>query len=114
MRVTTVFRRLIGVTELFVEDVFFEEGAIVLPVRPRWRRPRCGECGAMMPGYDHARRRRWRHLNLGKHRMVLEYTPRRVNCTDCRGIRTDGVTRGALWRRAASCVASSRTEAAGS
>jgi len=91
VRVTTVFRRLVGVTKLVVDRVSFEDGAIVLAVRPRWRRPRCGECGAVRPGYDTARGRRWRHLNLGRHRIVLEYEPRRVSCAACGGIRTEMV-----------------------
>ena len=91
MRVTTVFRRLIGVTKLVVDCVSFEEGAVVLAVRPRWRLPRCGECGAVRPGYDTARRRRWRRLNLGRHRILLEYAPRRVSCGACVGIRTEMV-----------------------
>lgn len=89
MRITTLFRRVLGVTEMTVEDVFFGQAGIVLAVRPRWRRPRCGECGQRAPGYDRARLRRWGHLNIGQHRIVLEYQPRRVSCRHCGGVRTE-------------------------
>lgn len=91
MRVTTLFRKLIGVSELVVDHVSIEEEAIIATVRPRWRRPRCGECGTRAPGYDRARPRRWRHLNLGRHCFVLEYVPRRVSCPRCERIRVEQV-----------------------
>jgi transposase len=37
--------------------------------------------------YDR-RRRRWRHLDLGRHRLWLVYEIRRLDCPDC-GIRTE-------------------------
>ena len=91
VRVTTLFRRLLGVTDLFVESVSFEPDGVLLQVRPRWRLPRCGECGTIAPGYDRARPRRWRHLGLGRARIDLEYVPRRVSCSQCGGIRTEMV-----------------------
>jgi len=91
VRITTVFRRLIGVTRLFVTAVTFEESAVVVAVRPTWRRPRCGQCGARAAGYDRAPTRRWRHLNHGSLRMFLEFQPRRVRCSACGGIRTEQV-----------------------
>ena len=42
MRVTTLFRQLIGVSELVVEEIHLAEEAVIASVRPRWRRPRCG------------------------------------------------------------------------
>jgi len=90
VRLTTGFRRLLGVTQLFVRSVSFERDGLVVSVRPRWRRPRCGLCGQRAPGYDEARPRRWRHLGLGRTRTWLRYTPRRVRCATC-GIRTEQV-----------------------
>jgi transposase len=90
VRITTVFRQLLGVTSLFVRDVAFEDEGLVLRVRPRWRKPRCGGCGRCAPGYDRLRERRWRHLGLGRTRIWLAYAPRRVNCPAC-GIRTEQV-----------------------
>jgi transposase len=91
VRAITLFRCLIGVSDLFVEDVSFEDQALVAVVRPRWRRPRCGECEGVAPGCDREPKRRWRHLNLGALRIVLEYAPRRVNCRRCGGIRVEKV-----------------------
>lgn len=91
MRATTVVRKLIGVSDLFVKRVVFEYGEVVAIVRPSWKHPRCGECGGRAPGYDHARPRTWRHLSLGCHRLVLAYQPRRVSCAGCGGIRVEKV-----------------------
>ena len=90
MRITTVFRELLAVTSLFVRSLTFGEEGLVLRVRPRWRKPRCGGCERRAPGYDRLRERRWRHLGLGRTRIWLAYAPRRVNCPAC-GIRTERV-----------------------
>lgn len=91
MRVTTLLRRLIGVTELLVEDVLFTvSDTLSVGVRPRWRLPRCGQCGRRAPGYDRRHLRRWQHLPLGRTRIDLTYAPRRVSCPSC-GIRTEQV-----------------------
>lgn len=91
MRASTVFRRLIGVTQLLVCSFRFEGDDLVVSVSPRWRRPRCGECKTVCSGYDSGRLRRWRHLNWGRTRIELEYRPRRVNCAKCGGIRVESV-----------------------
>ena len=91
MRVTTVFRRLLGVTQLVVVAVVLAERSIILSVRPRWRRPRCGRCGRVAPGYDRRPTRRWRHLHLGRMPILLEYAPRRVNCAACKGVHVERV-----------------------
>jgi len=91
MRVTTVLRRLIGVTELLVENVVFTvHGDVSVGVRPRWRLPRCGSCGRRAPGYDRRPLRRWEHLCFGRTRLVLTYAPRRVRCSSC-GVRVERV-----------------------
>lgn len=97
MRVTTVVRRLIGVSSLRVQSVAFEGHGVVLSVAPRWRRPRCGGCEKRAPGYDRSAPRRWRHLGLGRLRIWLEYAPRRVRCRRC-GVRTEQVP----WAQAGS------------
>lgn len=91
MRITTVFRRLVGVTRLFVKGVRFEPEGLVIQVRPSWRRPRCGNCRRRAPGYDRSPIRRWRHLALGRMKLWLEYAPRRVDCPDC-GVRSEEVS----------------------
>lgn len=91
MRVTTLLRRVLGVTEMFVRSVEFEGSDLVVGVAPRWQRPRCGACGGLAPGYDLRGARRWRHLGLGELRIWLSYAPRRVDCRKCGGIRTEQV-----------------------
>lgn len=90
MRVTTLLRRMLGITSLFVVGVSFEAEGLVLGVRPTWRFPRCGVCGARAPRYDRHRKRRYRHLGLGRLRIWLEYRPCRVQCPTC-GVRTERV-----------------------
>jgi transposase len=91
VRVSTLLRHLLGVTQLQVSGFCFEAGVLVVQVAPRWRRPRCGECGKPRPGFDRARARRWRHLNFGRLRIELEYRPRRVECGRCGGVRVEAV-----------------------
>lgn len=92
MRITTVFRRLLAVTKLFVTAVRFEESrGLVVEVRPSWRNPRCGLCGGQAPGYDRRPTRYWRHLALGRSPLWLSYAPRRVRCERCGNVVTEQV-----------------------
>jgi len=92
VRVTTVLRRLVGVMSLFVVSVRWQDNALVLGVRPNWRKPRCGECGERRPGYDRAAApRRWRALSYGSIVVYLEYRLRRVDCRSCGGVRVEAV-----------------------
>lgn len=90
MRITTVFKRLLGVTSTSVEDVGFKGEELVLDVSPRWRRPRCPECGK--PGTIHETRepRLWRDLAFGKTVTMVRYAPRRVDCETC-GVHVEAV-----------------------
>ncbi|MBM3990756.1 MAG: ISL3 family transposase [Planctomycetes bacterium] len=91
MRLTTLLRRLIGVSGLIVEGSRFEGSVLVVGVRPRKRKARFAQCRRVRPGYDRLRARRWRHLGLGKLRIALEYAPRRVSCSSCNGVRVEDV-----------------------
>ena len=62
MRATTLIREMLGVTGLVVEDFEFTQDGLVVAVRPRWDKPRCGGCGKRAPGYDQRPARVWRHL----------------------------------------------------
>lgn len=98
MRVTTLLRGLLAVTALLVTAVRFDDGVLVVSVRPRWRKPRCGECEQPAPGYDClSQPRRWRSLPFGLFDVFLEYTMRRVDCPRC-GVRVELVP----WATAAS------------
>ncbi|MEQ8764304.1 MAG: transposase family protein [Planctomycetota bacterium] len=83
MRATTIFRDLLGLSKTVVKAVCFTEDSLRVEVKPRWRKPRCGGCGKKAPGYDQQKLRSWRHLNLGRTRIALEYAPRRVKCKRC-------------------------------
>jgi len=98
VRVSTVFRKLIGVIGLFVRTVSFEGKGVVVDVRPRWRKPRCSQCGLVRPAYDRSPPRRWRHLALGRGVFWLRYAPRRVDCQTC-GVRVELVPWAAAFSR---------------
>jgi transposase len=91
VRLSTVLRRLIGVSSLFVVGVRFEEDLMVVEVKPRRRLARCAQCERICPGYDRLSTRRWRHLSLGRMRIELEYAPRRVSCKHCGGVHVESV-----------------------
>lgn len=99
MRITTVFRRLLGVTRMFVEAVrFATDGSLAIEVRPTWRLSRCGRCCRRAPRYDRRPLRRWRHLPWGRTRVDLLYAPWRVDCGDC-GVRVEQVPWAAAGSR---------------
>jgi len=91
VRLTTLLRRVIGVTSLRVDGVRWDSDCLVVAVRPLWRKPRCGQCGVRAPGYDRSKPRRWRSLGLGAVVVYLEYAPRRVQCRRCGGVRVERV-----------------------
>ena len=90
MRVTTLLKKLLDVTRLLVTGGEFTGVGLVVDVRPRWRKARCGQCGRQAPVYDHRKARLWRHLSLGRTRLWLRYAPRRVHCKTC-GVISEGV-----------------------
>ena len=93
MRTTTVVKRLLGVTQISVKAVLFEDEALVAKVRPRWRKPRCSGCGKRASRYDRAGPRRWRHLPYGRLPVFLETDLCRVACEGC-GVRVEAVPWG--------------------
>ena len=90
MRITTVFRRLLGVISTSVEDVGLKGEELVLDVSPRWRRPRCPECGEVGTIHETREPRFWRDLAFGQTVTLLRYAPRRVACEDC-GVHVEAV-----------------------
>lgn len=66
---------------------------VIVPVRPYANdMDRCAGCGEHGRPYDRLGVRRWRHLDIGCARLMLEYAPPRVTCADhgvtsrwCRG-----------------------------
>lgn len=82
MRGTRVWARLLGLGRAVIEDVFIDEGEVVVAARPVWReRDRCGVCRRRCPGFDLGDgRRRWRALDLGTTFAFVEAEAPRVTC----------------------------------
>jgi len=89
VRGSRVWAGLLGIEHATVESVEFDKdaGLVVAHVRPsRMRRDRCGRCQQRSPRYDSGEgRRRWRTLDLGVVRAVLEAEAPGVRCRD-RGV----------------------------
>jgi transposase len=85
VRVTTAFNRLLRLPGAAVIDVSFGAEGVIVTVRLRRRRrvcSRCGQTGRCL--HVHGRRvKRWRHLDLGANRCVIECELRRLWCPDC-------------------------------
>lgn len=88
MRNARLWQRLLGLARTVIEwiDIEVDETGelLVVAVRPRkGARRRCGRCGARSPWYDRGPpRRRWRHLDFGTVRVVLEAEVPRVSCAE--------------------------------
>lgn len=90
MRVTTVFNRLLALPGANVLAVSFLDDAVLVQVRARSRRLHC-PCGfSCRASYDQSQRR-WRHLDLGGHKVWLVGTIRRLRCRRCQRVRTEQV-----------------------
>jgi transposase len=97
MRVTTAFNRMLRLRGASVVDVGFGAEGVIVTVRLRRRRRVCSGCG-QLGGNIHGRRvKRWRHLDLGANRCMIECELRRLWCPDC-GARFEAVP----WARAGS------------
>ena len=84
MRVTTALNRLLRLPGASVIDVSFAAEGVIVTVRLRRRRRVCSQCGQTGRLHLHGRRvKRWRHLDLGASRCVIECELRRLWCPDC-------------------------------
>ena len=90
MRVSTLLRSLAGLCRATVITGWFldrsqDHPELVIEVRVRSDRARsCGRCGQRAKGYDQGGGvRRWRHVDLGFARCVLEGPAPRVTCGEC-------------------------------
>ena len=92
MRVTTAFKRLLRMPGASVIDVSFGAEGVIVSVRLRRRRRVCAGCGQTGRRLEiHDRRvKRWRHLDLGANRCMIECELRRLRCRDC-GVRLEPV-----------------------
>ena len=84
MRVSTAFNRLLRLPGASVIDVSFTADGVIVTVRLRRRRRVCSRCGQTGRLAIHGRRvKRWRHLDLGANRCIVECELRRLWCRTC-------------------------------
>ena len=86
------FNRMLRLPGASVIDVVLGGEGIIVAVRLRRRRRVCSGCGQTGRHLTiHDRRvKRWRHLDLGANRCVIECDLRRLDCLDC-GVRLEAV-----------------------
>ena len=92
MRVQTAFSRMLRLPGASVVDVSFGAEGVIVSVRLRRRRrvcSRCGQTGRQLEIHDR-RVKRWRHLDLGANRCVIECELRRLRCRHC-GVHLEAV-----------------------
>jgi transposase len=92
VRVQTAFSRMLRLPGASVVDVAFGAEGVIVSVRLRRRRrvcSRCGQTGRRLEIHDR-RVKRWRHLDLGANRCVIECELRRLRCRDC-GVHLEAV-----------------------
>jgi transposase len=87
VRVTSVWKPLLGVENTVVESVrlaeFGDSADVIVRVRPTRRFGfRCGVCRRPAPRYDAGRRRRWRSLDCMTGRVEFEAQTYRVACAE--------------------------------
>ena len=92
MRVSTALNRLLRLPGASVVDVSFAAEGVIVTVRLRRRRRVCSSCGQTGRRLQvHDRRlKRWRHLDLGASRCIIECELRLLRCPDC-GVRMEPV-----------------------
>lgn len=88
MRATTAFNRMLAIPGATVAEVSFTTEGVVVRLRRRFRRLTC-PCGHKSRASYDSSVRRWRHLDLGACRLMLEAEIRRLSCPRCRRIRTE-------------------------
>ena len=97
MRVTTALNRMLGLPGALVRDVAFGQEAVIVTVVLRAKKPVCSGCGARGLKIKEHRDKRWRALDLGGLRCVIECRLRRLYCPGC-----GDVYEAVPWARAGS------------
>lgn len=90
MRVSTAFNKMLAIPGATVITVEFSPGGIVVGLRRRQKRLTC-PCGLRTTAVYDRSTRRWRHLDLGASRLMLQAEVRRLFCLRCRRVRTEEV-----------------------
>ena len=83
MRAASLLTQVLQLKQTRVLSVSFDEEGVVADVVPTTRVPRCAGCGCKARHVHDARRRTWRHLDLGGMMLRLRYALRRVKCRLC-------------------------------
>jgi transposase len=83
VRVTTAYNRMLGLRGAWVRDVAFGAEGMIVTVALRRKRPLCSGCGAGGLKIKDQRVKRWRHLDVGGGRCVIECRLRRLYCPGC-------------------------------
>ena len=83
VRVTTAYNRMLGLPGAWVRDVALDQGAMIVTVALRRKRPICSGCGASGLKIKDHRTKHWRHLDLGGLRCVIKCRVRRLYCPGC-------------------------------
>jgi transposase len=90
VRVTTVFNKLLALQGAFVRAVEFRSDEILVTVTRRARLHRCPRCGYATRGRYDSHVRDWRHVALGRWRVVVRATLCRLQCP-AHGVVTEAV-----------------------
>lgn len=83
VRVTTAYNRMLGLPGAWVRDVEFGEQAMIVTVALRRKQPLCSGCGARGLKIKDHQTKRWRHLDTGGVRCMIECRVRRLYCPGC-------------------------------
>lgn len=98
MRVTTAFNRMLAIPGATVAAVAFTPAGVVVTLRRRARRLGC-PCGYSTGATYDRSVRRWRHLDLGACKLMLEAEIRRLRCRRCARVVTEDVPWARLGAR---------------
>jgi transposase len=90
VRATTSFNRMLAIPGAAVADISFTPQGVVVGLRRRFRRLTC-PCGFKTGAAYDSSVRRWRHLDLGACRLLLECEIRRLHCRRCERVVTEQV-----------------------
>jgi hypothetical protein len=83
-----VLNRLLGFKGTVVDGVDFADGVMLIQLRVRSKVLVC-PCGRTSKARYDRSRRRWRHVDFGRWRVVIEAEIRRIDCRSCQRVRTE-------------------------
>jgi transposase len=90
VRATTAFNKMLAIPGATVVEVSFTPEGVVVGLRRRFHQLTC-PCGVKARSAYDSSVRRWRHLDLGACRLLLESEIRRLDCVRCKRVRTEQV-----------------------